>query len=76
MFPFVASPEDVVVMKTLAGRGKDEDDVVAIPAAQPRLNLKQIRATLGVLERALDQNDLAPRFENLLVRARRPSSSR
>ncbi|MGH8675633.1 MAG: DUF6036 family nucleotidyltransferase [Burkholderiales bacterium] len=73
---FVASPEDVVVMKTLAGRGKDEDDVVAILAAQPRLNLKQIRATLGVLERALDQNDLAPRFENLLVRARRPSSSR
>jgi hypothetical protein len=35
----VASPEDLVVMKVLAGRGKDEDDAVAILAAQPRLGL-------------------------------------
>ncbi len=66
----LASPEDLIVMKVLAGRGKDEDDIVAILAAQRRLDLKRIRETLGVLQRALDQGDLAPRFETLLKRAR------
>ena len=68
----VASPEDLVVMKVLAGRGKDED--VAVLAAQPRLGLDRIREMLEALERALDQRNLRPRFEKLLVRARRPSS--
>ena len=67
----VASPEDVVVMKVLAGRGKDEDDVIAILAAQRKLNLERVRKTLDALERALDQSDLSPRFEALLSRARR-----
>lgn len=67
----VASPEDVVVMKVLAGRGKDEDDVIAIVAAQRRLKLARIRETLDALERALGQSDLSPRFESLLARARR-----
>jgi hypothetical protein len=67
----VASPEDVVVMKVLAGRAKDEDDVIAIIAAQRKLNLKRVRETLNALERALDQRDLSPRFEALLARARR-----
>ena len=66
----VASPEDVIVMKVLAGRGKDEDDAVAILAAQRRLNLALIRSTLVSLEAALDQSDLSPRFEQLLARAR------
>lgn len=70
----VASPEDIVVMKVLAARGKDEDDAVAILAAQPKLDLGWIRKTLHTLERALDQGDLSPRFEKLLARARRPSS--
>ena len=70
----VASPEDVVVMKVLAGRGKDEEDAVAILAAQRKLNLDRVRKTLAALERALDQSDLRPRFEELLRRARRPSS--
>jgi len=57
-------------MKVLAGRGKDEDDAVAILAAQRRLNLALIRSTLVSLEAALDQSDLSPRFEQLLARAR------
>jgi len=70
----VASPEDIIVMKVLAGRGKDDDDAVAILAARPRLDVTLIRRTLAALEAALDQGDLRPRFEQLLVRARRPSS--
>jgi hypothetical protein len=72
---FVASPEDIVVMKMLAGRGKDEDDTLAILATQTRLRIAGIRSTLGLLERALGQGDLRPRFEQLLARAR-PASAR
>ena len=61
-------------MKVLAGRGKDGDDAVAVLAAQPRLGLDRISEMLEALERALDQRDLRPRFEKLLVRARRPAS--
>lgn len=68
----VASPEDIVIMKILAGRGKDEDDAVAILAAQSKFDLRRVRRTLKALERALDQSDLMPRFEALLARARRP----
>ncbi|MGQ0653607.1 MAG: DUF6036 family nucleotidyltransferase [Betaproteobacteria bacterium] len=67
---FVASAEDVVVMKVLAGRGKDEDDVLAILAAQSRLDLRHVRKTLVALEAALGQADLRPSFESLLLRAR------
>lgn len=69
----VAGPEDIVVMKVLAGRGKDDDDAIAILAAQPNLDLGWIRKTLRTLDRALDRTDLSPRFEALQVRARRPS---
>ena len=72
----VASPEDIVIMKILAGRGKDEDDAVAILAAQRRLDLRRVRRTLKALERALDQSDLMPRLEALLARSRRPYSRR
>lgn len=72
----VASAEDMVVMKVLAGRGKDEDDALAILAARPKLDLAQVRSTLEALERALDQADLRPRFEQLLARARRSPSRR
>jgi len=73
---FVASPEDVVVMKVLAGRGKDEDDVLAILAAQRLLDLRHIRKTLDALEAALGQSDLRPRFESLLARGRRPGRAK
>jgi len=67
----VASPEDLVVMKVLAGRPKDADDALAILAAQESLDVRTIRETLGLLERALDQSDLLPTFETLLERSRR-----
>lgn len=68
----VASAEDVVVMKVLAGRPKDQDDVVAIAAAQGEtLNERAVRTTLEALERALAQNDLVPAFDAALARARR-----
>jgi len=64
----VASAEDVVVMKVLAGRAKDLDDATAILAANEELDLAAVRSTLRLLEQALDQSDLSPVLERLLVR--------
>ena len=65
----VASPEDLIVMKILAGREKDTDDVRAILAAQrTRIDAGYVRETLKSLETALGQSDLRPAFELALRR--------
>jgi hypothetical protein len=40
----MARPEDLVVFKAIAGRGKDADDVVALLALYPDLDLARVRA--------------------------------
>lgn len=66
----VARAEDIVVMKILAARPKDIEDVVTILAAHPdNLDLHLIRRTLGLLEDALGQSDLIPAFERATARA-------
>ena len=68
----VACAEDIVAMKILAGRPKDIDDAVAILAArEDAVRLDLIRATLRLLEEALDQRDLLPALEQVRERARR-----
>jgi hypothetical protein len=67
----VAAPEDVVVMKILAGRPKDLEDAAAILSAQDvTVDEDVARDTLRMLEQALDQSDLVPVFEGLLQRRR------
>lgn len=62
----VASAEDLVVMKVLAGRPKDVGDVAAVLAAQYRsFDATYARQTLHALEEALGQRDLLPLFERL-----------
>jgi hypothetical protein len=63
----VACREDLVVMKLLAGRPKDLDDVAAVATAAP-LDLDDLRATLALLERALDRSDLLPLLATVLAR--------
>ncbi len=55
----VISPEDLVVAKILAGRPKDLDDVVGVLRERgDALNLKQVRALLRQIGKALDRSDL------------------
>lgn len=61
----VASATDLVVMKVLAGRGKDLDDVRAIIAGG-EVDLAEVRDLLAQLEAALDQSDLLPTLEAAL----------
>jgi hypothetical protein len=68
----VACAEDLVTMKVLAGRPRDREDVVAILRARGgALDLDRIRATLVLLEKALDQADLLPELERAIERAGR-----
>lgn len=67
----VASAEDIIVMKVLAGRAKDLDDVRGIVSVKrATLDIEQVRETLRLLEGALDQSDLLPIFEQILVARR------
>ena len=61
----VAHPTDLVVMKTLAGRGKDEEDLRAL-LATGEVDLVEARDLLEQLERALGQSDLLPRLDAAL----------
>lgn len=69
----VLAPEDLVVTKILAGRPKDLDDVRGILAERrDRLDAEAIRGTLRLLEEALGQSDLLPRFQAEWNRGRNP----
>lgn len=66
----VARAEDLIVMKILASRPKDMEDVVAILRARAEaLDIDLVRSTLALLEQALDQSDLMPELERALERA-------
>jgi len=68
----LASPEDIVIMKVLAGRPKDLEDVIAILTAHgDDLDQRHIEATLSTLEDALSQNDLLPTFRQTVATSRR-----
>jgi predicted nucleotidyltransferase len=58
----VAQATDLVVMKVLAGRGKDLDDVRALLAGGD-VDLAEVRDLLHQLQEALGQSDLLPRLE-------------
>jgi hypothetical protein len=63
----VVSAEDLVVMKILAGRPKDLDDAeTVVTARRGRLDRDRIRATLELLEKALDRADLVAELDRIL----------
>ena len=58
----IAHATDLVVMKVLAGRGKDLEDVRALLASGD-VDLEEAKDLLGQLEEALGQSDLRPQLE-------------
>ena len=61
----VAHATDLVVMKVLAGRGKDLEDLRSLLASGDT-DLEEARDLLGQLERALGQPDLLPLLEQAI----------
>lgn len=73
----VARAEDLIVMKILAGRDKDFEDVAAILAARgPELDANGILATLALVEHALGQSDLVPTWKRLRAGPAKPKRKR
>lgn len=64
----VIAPEDLLISKLLAGRPQDLQDVEAVLAAQPDLDLARVRSVLGRIEAALGRSDLKTVLERLQSR--------
>jgi Nucleotidyltransferase of unknown function (DUF6036) len=69
----VATPEDIVVMKTIAMRPRDIADIGAILDAGHDLDLTRIRGLLKAFTEALESEDFSAEFERLLIHHRRGS---
>jgi len=68
----VVDVSDLVVMKVLADRPKDIEDVVTLLRVQKsRIDRARVSHVLTMLESALGQSDLIPAFESALARAER-----
>ena len=66
----VVNVSDLVVMKILAGRPKDIEDVVTLlRVQQARIDRAQVIHLLQLLESALGQSDLIPAFAGALAQA-------
>ena len=68
----IATVEDLVTMKILAGRPKDLDDAKGmLQARSEEIDLDHVRRMLQLLEEALSQSDLIPQLEQLIRREKR-----
>ena len=66
----VVEVSDLVVLKVLAGRPKDLEDVVALLRTQrTAIEREHVRRVLRLLEEALGQSDLIATFERAQARA-------
>lgn len=67
----MAQPEDLVVFKSIAGRGKDLDDVTALLSLYPTLDLRRIRERVRELATVADAPELGAGLETAVAAAAR-----
>ena len=69
----LSSPEDLIIMKAVAHRPRDLEDIAAILAAQPGLNVRRVRRWLREFSGALEMPEILNDLEALLSqRQKRP----
>jgi hypothetical protein len=67
----VATAEDLIIMKALAGRGRDFADMENLIASHPQLDLDWIRRWLREFSSILDMPEIQENFERALKQRRR-----
>ena len=63
----VLTPEDLIASKLLAGRAHDIEDIHAVIAHQPDLNIDQLHELLTMFESALDRSDLHATLKHIFA---------
>ncbi|MGQ0637361.1 MAG: nucleotidyl transferase AbiEii/AbiGii toxin family protein [Planctomycetaceae bacterium] len=66
------SPEDLIIMKGVALRGRDLADIAAILESQSKLDLRRVRRVTRQFAQALERPEIVAELERLLVSTRRP----
>jgi len=69
----IPTPEDLIVMKAIAHRPKDLEDIRGIVGSQPRLDVEYIRKYVEKFGEALDMPEL---WKNVAALLKRPPSTR
>jgi hypothetical protein len=64
------TPEDLIVMKAVAHRPRDQADIAAIVDAQGKLNLRRVRQWVRAFAEALEMPELWDDLESMLRRPR------
>jgi hypothetical protein len=65
----MAQPEDLIVFKAIAGRGKDLDDATALLSLYPQLDLARLRARVHQLAALAETPDLGAGLETAIAAA-------
>ena len=67
----IATPEDLIIMKTLARRARDIADIEALLDANLKLDLKRIRHWVGQFSTTLDMPQLLTELNELIAKRRK-----
>lgn len=62
----VSTPEDLIIMKAVAGRGRDHADIESVRDAHPNLDLKRIRHWVKEFSAALERPEIVTDLERIL----------
>lgn len=66
----LASPEHLIVMKTLAFRPRDVGDIESLLDKNPRIEFRRVRRWLRLVSESLEDPEIAARLEKLLAMRR------
>ena len=72
----LATPEDLIVMKAIAHRGRDMADIEAILDAQPKLDVNRVRRWVGEFAAVLEMPEIADDLEKLLGNRPKPKKKK
>ncbi len=67
----VATPENLIIMKALAGRSRDIADIESLAASCPTLDEKRIYSWLSEIGRIMDMPELVDETRTILAKARK-----
>lgn len=71
----MARPEDLIVFKAIAGRGKDIEDATALLVLYPKLDLRRVRDRVRELAELADAPELTGGLETMISKTRPRSSA-